>query len=947
MKKLFFTGLISIILPLILFSQGKVNPNYHYVKPHIRNGTYIEGHYRTNPNSTNRDNYSTLGNTNPHTLQPGWISPDNKQIPSYSNPSYKPTINSISSGYSNDLNRYSTPSSGSSAKVSKLSNSSNSIRNSSYDNFNYPTYHTPDLSAGERVIYYANGRDEFNVAAPSKITFQKDLTYFSFDPVNHELKENLGWAQGKLLLDGPYRFYDEKGRLLNIENYRKGLKHGKAITYDDNGSVSLEAEYTLGRLTYQKLTTNDSVTFEVFGELNKAGTRINIYHGGDLFKKIETIGNGVDKHTLYNSITKFKEYEYALLNNDLHGTLRRYNTNSQTLAEVANYKHGLLEGEHRIFDENGTLKELYTYREDKKSGPFKIYQSAGVLLTEGTFLDDYLHGLVRQYDETGALEYTINYSKGQLNGPFMAFYEGKPKVVGSYLGGEKDGLWNYYWKDSSSYYRIQWLNFRNGVRHGNFREIRMDSVLVGTYKNGVLDGDFLAYQPFSLWLLGIPPKDLTENEILCKGSYWNGKKNGHWKLYSRTGIMFAEGKFVNDMKNGEWRNYLDRFEDFRGEILPFAGQIYMIENYLDDKKNGRSEQFAYLLKVPVMCDTSIGTVNPFDTCFQLQFQKIYELAYYKNDDLHGPYEYHNADGNVVKKGEFRNGLRSGHWTETQINTQDSSEIFSYEADYSEGQLDGPFKKYNASTKALLIEGYFTNGHQNGTWKEFFPDGKRVNLITTYSNDKKTSEKKYNYDGDLYVFASYKDGFMTQIEEYDTTQNKLKRRFDIHSFTEGTYTMDCSLFGDTVVNMRLKYFVGYKEPETSPFFFISIYDLISRENGDRVKREGPCTVKLKNGQVLAEGMFHENARVGEWKNYHPEQNILRLSNFEANEKKTERYLEIDSQRPFSGKFRHVTPQNGGYLIIKVKKGLRHGPTLKYDREGKLVQKTLYEAGIKKE
>ena len=108
-------------------------------------------------------------------------------------------------------------------------------------------------------------------------------------------------------MDGTYRFYDDKGRLRNIENYRKGLKHGKAITYDDNGSVSLEAEYMLGRLTCQKFTTDDGVTFEVFGELNETGTRINIYHNGVLFKKIETIGNGMDKHIIYNSITKFKE----------------------------------------------------------------------------------------------------------------------------------------------------------------------------------------------------------------------------------------------------------------------------------------------------------------------------------------------------------------------------------------------------------------------------------------------------------------------------------------------------------------------------------------------------------------------------------------------------------------------------------------------------------------
>jgi hypothetical protein len=44
------------------------NPNNHYVAPHTNSdGSYVDGHYRTNPNSTQRDNYGTLGNYNPNT----------------------------------------------------------------------------------------------------------------------------------------------------------------------------------------------------------------------------------------------------------------------------------------------------------------------------------------------------------------------------------------------------------------------------------------------------------------------------------------------------------------------------------------------------------------------------------------------------------------------------------------------------------------------------------------------------------------------------------------------------------------------------------------------------------------------------------------------------------------------------------------------------------------
>lgn len=44
----------------------------HYVSSYVtKSGTYVSGHYQTNPNSTRNDNYSTRGNINPHTGQPG------------------------------------------------------------------------------------------------------------------------------------------------------------------------------------------------------------------------------------------------------------------------------------------------------------------------------------------------------------------------------------------------------------------------------------------------------------------------------------------------------------------------------------------------------------------------------------------------------------------------------------------------------------------------------------------------------------------------------------------------------------------------------------------------------------------------------------------------------------------------------------------------------------
>ncbi len=43
-----------------------------YVK---RDGTYVEGHFKSDANNSKFDNYSTQGNTNPYTGQKGYVDP--------------------------------------------------------------------------------------------------------------------------------------------------------------------------------------------------------------------------------------------------------------------------------------------------------------------------------------------------------------------------------------------------------------------------------------------------------------------------------------------------------------------------------------------------------------------------------------------------------------------------------------------------------------------------------------------------------------------------------------------------------------------------------------------------------------------------------------------------------------------------------------------------------
>ncbi len=88
--------LIALFFTVFTFltSTFAQNPNHVYVSGHTRsNGTYVEGYYRTAPNSTINDNFSTYPNVNPYTGSQGTISPsyNSYSTPTYSAPSYTPS----------------------------------------------------------------------------------------------------------------------------------------------------------------------------------------------------------------------------------------------------------------------------------------------------------------------------------------------------------------------------------------------------------------------------------------------------------------------------------------------------------------------------------------------------------------------------------------------------------------------------------------------------------------------------------------------------------------------------------------------------------------------------------------------------------------------------------------------------------------------------------------
>ncbi len=90
MKKILLLSLFIIIYTQLIFSQVRVSG---YTR---KNGTYVQPHMRSSPNSNPYDNYSFPGNTNPYTGKTSTGNPD-----TYLNNYYNKTNNSGNSNLNN------------------------------------------------------------------------------------------------------------------------------------------------------------------------------------------------------------------------------------------------------------------------------------------------------------------------------------------------------------------------------------------------------------------------------------------------------------------------------------------------------------------------------------------------------------------------------------------------------------------------------------------------------------------------------------------------------------------------------------------------------------------------------------------------------------------------------------------------------------------------------
>lgn len=663
---------------------------------------------------------------------------------------------------------------------------------------------------------------------------------------------------------------------------------------EDNEIISTyaNANYTL-KVSTEKRDKSDDYSWE-----SKSLTAYNF----TLIKKagIYDPDNGKKTDYYYDGTVKA---EYTLTNGKINGTLKVYNENG-TIKRTGNFTNGLENGLFKEYDESGNLEAEYTMTNGKKNGVLKIYED-GKLSYSNTFKDDSKNGQHIEYyynDETGKLQL---------------------KQIGDYLNDEKNGTWKLFFiEDNNTEKLLMFENYTRDIKNGAFQDIKGDSLIIGSYRNDLLNGEYKVYLDVSRMLLGgVIRTDTAKLTLLTEGSYYEDEKTGYWKNYDLTNTLRSEGRFSNGQEIGEWKYYYTSWSDDKGGSQPYSKQLYLITNYSNGKLDGKSTRYSYLEEEEFPCSEIDENKNPLDTCKRFVYQKVFETTFYKNDKRNGPFELRDSINGVIAKGNFKDDLKDGEWLHRYLD-----------------------KDFEEKPYFIYQKGNYTNDKRNGNWIQYYTEGKISETFNYKNGDLHGEFIAWNNQNKPREKKQFNLGKLTELITYDSLGVNPQNKYEIFEEKYNSYKCRRTEYLESGYTVQEYWLKKDKEIDHHWFeltFLIAIDKKLS--DGTTGYKDGEFKLFNSNNQPFITGKYYKEDRIGLWTFYYYDQKVKIESNFTQDKRADEKYLTLNGE-PFSGEFIYYDNENGIKEERKIKDGLRNGKTTYIDlKTNKTIKKENYKNG----
>jgi len=540
-------------------------------------------------------------------------------------------------------------------------------------------------------------------------------------------------------INGTLKVYYENGELKRTGNFTNGLENGLFKEYDESGNLDAEVSMSNGKKNgLLKVYEDNKLSYSnTFKNDVKTGQYIEYYYNDETGKlQLKQVG------------------EY--FNGEKSGTWKLYfieDDNTERLLKFENYtrdaKNGLFQ------DIKGDSLIVGNYKNDELHGEYKIYRDftrslfGGVIRTdiskltltsEGSYYEGRESGYWKNYDLTGTLISEGRYSIGQ-----------------------ETGEWKHYYTN--------WINDK-----GESESYSKQLFLVQNYSNGKLDGKSTRYSYLNEE--EYPCSEIDENKnpldtckryvyqkVLETTFYKNDKRNGPFELRDSLNEIIAKGNFKEDLKDGEW---LHRYSD--KDINDETYFIYQNGNYSKDKREGKWVQYYTEGKIAETFNYRNGDLHGEHIAWnnqnkprekkQFNYGKLTELITYDSLGINpqNKYEIYDEKHNSYKcrKIEYYNDNTSAsqeYWVkkEEEINHHFFELTFALSigkySDGTTGYRDGEFKLFNTNNQPIVTGKYYKED-RIGLWTFYFYN-QNVKIESNFSQDKRTDEKYFTINGDLF------------------------------------------------------------------------------------------------------------------------------------------------------------------------------------------------------
>lgn len=377
-----------------------------------------------------------------------------------------------------------------------------------------------------------------------------------------------------------------------------------------------------------------------------------------------------------------------------------YNTDGK-LTMTIGYQKGVKDGKRKTYNE-GTLKRSETFVNDTLNGPTIDYYPSGDKRKEVNYKEGKPVGEGYVYaKDDGRIIQILTFKKGALarkqninrydkqeqkQGLWVTFYKNmQKKVEGSYQNNLKHGYWKYYTREGNLIRIEKWI--RGELQQNTSETTKIDIekkidpqtgalTFKGAYKNGKPTGVHRYYN--------------EEGEVDSSVVYENGtvlfigviddegRKQGYWREFYRSGELKAEGYYSNNKKVKEWKYY---YRD---------GTLEQIGSYISGLPEGVWKWY-----------------YP-DGMLRLEEEYAFGLA-------EGMSTEYSDTGGVIATGEYLGGLKEGKW---KYVLNDHREV----GTYFEGKRNGQWRHYYRDNDQLRFTGSYENGIETGTHTYYFANG---------------------------------------------------------------------------------------------------------------------------------------------------------------------------------------------------------------------------------